>query len=679
VLIAAAASGADSVVVYPSPLNLNSVTTPHFRTELTLSTNENAPVNVTIGDTRLQSPLGDSIPLLANPKSFALKKGAPQTVTLSAELLNATTYTGQLAITGLSAPYAITINRSATQLPITFSDVTVAEVTSTLPREELQVEIDATAYANGSDVTLPKPSLDSFTRRATSSMTATPALAKATLVGDQVLVKSNEKTPLKFTLTGIKLPGKYDGHIRYAPSGYQPIDKPFTIYVRDPFWIAMLWIFLGVFVSFVLYVYAGTIRPRLLAQQRITTLFLALRDDETRAAGDPQALALVRRVRDNIKREWDTNQQQRIATLGDIDAYERIVEAIAPWIGYRRQVATLRPVTVRKPLNAKLDEVAAQLGADHPDLMAVQTAITTLRDMPSEIRKAVSDELKRQLDDLKLQLQDIPAGTKIRDLVVAAASQLEHDDVEAAIESMQAARLEYAHYLAGVLLDRVSNKSGGARGMSAKDWASVRLATRTNAQKAKAATDPDEAIEWLIAAADPYVREVAAALQAAAMQNIADAGQQQGVLNAADAAVSTLAQSVAGALDKLDDAVKLYDKSTSPAAPMHAQMASFVATVFGALAGGPAGTTFDVGGIAGFGGAAEDLDRVGALASTRRQITTFDIAASIVVLIVACLVGMQTLWINDPAWGGPTSYLAAFVLGFGMDQFSKAGISALRR
>jgi hypothetical protein len=62
-----------------------------------------------------------------------------------------------------------------------------------------------------------------------------------------------------------------------------------------------------------------------------------------------------------------------------------------------------------------------------------------------------------------------------------------------------------------------------------------------------------------------------------------------------------------------------------------------------------------------------------------RAIDLGDVAVSTVVLVVAGATGVQVLWVPDLTWGGWTAWLAAFLWGFATDQFSHAGVKALRK
>jgi hypothetical protein len=93
--------------------------------------------------------------------------------------------------------------------------------------------------------------------------------------------------------------------------------------------------------------------------------------------------------------------------------------------------------------------------------------------------------------------------------------------------------------------------------------------------------------------------------------------------------------------------------------------------------GAVGGSAFDIMGVFAVPSAA-DLAQLGAPARTARRLNRFDFLASAIALIVATAIGLQALWIDNPIWGGGALYLAAFIWGFAVDQFTHAGLMAIR-
>ena len=75
--------------------------------------------------------------------------------------------------------------------------------------------------------------------------------------------------------------------------------------------------------------------------------------------------------------------------------------------------------------------------------------------------------------------------------------------------------------------------------------------------------------------------------------------------------------------------------------------------------------------------AASTLARAGAVSSTRRKQLAVSLIATLLIAIVAVILGVKVLWSDDWTWGGAQAYLIAFLWGAGLHQFTFGGISGL--
>jgi hypothetical protein len=66
------------------------------------------------------------------------------------------------------------------------------------------------------------------------------------------------------------------------------------------------------------------------------------------------------------------------------------------------------------------------------------------------------------------------------------------------------------------------------------------------------------------------------------------------------------------------------------------------------------------------------------LEKLNRWIRTSDLLISIVVLAIACLLGIKTLWLADLSWGGWEDRVIAVLWGLGLHQATFTGVEALR-
>ncbi len=315
-------------------LKFAGVTTPDLAISLTIENQTTSVLRgVEVQGTDLHSPAGDAAVPESDPKGpFDIAVGVPLTVKLRVRLLNAGTYTGTVTISQRTVPrnnkarlrapntllrFSIEIARTTAAPPIAISDIAAVERTSCPYRTSLHVPLTMTIYATGAEVRVSRPFLDDVTRKPKADSVSGSLVSNIKLdlqnVPDPITVVPGEPTPLELGIDGLASPGRYDGTIRFAPAGFQPISKPFTIYVRDPFWVAIFFIVVGVGLSLVVLIYGSTLRPRLLAQQRMTTILLMLRDESARATGDADAEELVGVVRKNVQQRWDDAQTRRRA------------------------------------------------------------------------------------------------------------------------------------------------------------------------------------------------------------------------------------------------------------------------------------------------------------------------------------------------------------------------------
>jgi hypothetical protein len=683
-------------------LKFASVTTPDLAIPLTIENQTTCVLRgIEVHSTEFHSPAGDAAAPEPDPMTlFDVPVGVPQRVKLKVRLLNAGTYMGTVTISRIPAKnnsakslvpetllrFSIEISRTTAAPPIAINDIAALQQTSFPYRMSLHVPLTMTVYATGAEVSLNRPFLDDVTRK-TKADSASGSLVSGVMldlqkVPNPIIVLPGAPTPLELGIDGIASPGRYDGTIRFAPAGFQPVSKPFTIYVRDPFWVAIFFIVIGVVLSLVVLNYSGTLRPRLLAQQRMTIILLMLRDESARATGDADAVDLVRVVRENVKGRWDNAQTQRRAITTELDVFELIVPALGSWIQLHKQVLEVRPREAREELMPTLVDAEAVFKNPNPDATKVQSAISDLNALPQKIRTKIREKLQKQVDDLAANLaQDVHTGVReIAAFLEASSEKLAHDDIEEAIRLVEEARLRYAIILADELIKRVSGSTTPPAGMNQSEWDSLKWRTIGAATIVSATKDPDDATMRLSAAAVPYVTGLSNAIEQSARESITDDAKLKPIVDAAEAAKTAVGKSIADGLNKLDAAAKLYEKAIAgPGQTMGSvsdALASLAATALGTA---PGGASFDMIGSFGYGPPASKLDQSGTEKATARQIGRYDVIVSVIVAVAACLVGLQMLWIDNPVWGGPANYLAAFVWGFGIDQFSHAGVAALRR
>lgn len=667
-------------------LKFAGVTNPTLSLPLTIESD--TPLKgVVVTSTQFLSATAEPADVTVDPKSpFDIEK--QQVVRINATLLDAGTYSCMVTIQPKGADvvrFPIEVTRTTAAPPVTFGDIASVNQQVCLFRRSATVPVSLNAYATGAAVTVPGPSLESITRKVKADAAAGSLAGSVKLdpsqISASILVKPGEPAPINLALTGIELPGRYDGVLRFAPPGYTPVSKTFSVFVREPFWLAIIFIILGIAVSLIVLIYGSTLRPRLLAQEHVTSLLLMLRTESTRAAGDADADRLVTTVRQNIRSLWTQKQQRRSAVTTEFDVFDTVVPAVRMWIDCHRQFLTVQPREAAATLKTTLDSAAQTLAAATPDANAVRTAVTSLSQFSDNVRTAVTSALSTAINGLQNDLAQ-SADAKLQEiepLVQKASEALLRQDTATAIDLVRRARLRYATVVAGLLLERLKPATP-PDGMEPAQWEELKRFTTAAAAMVQTTDDPDVAMSRLLSAAGPFVREVGGAIATSATASIQDGQKRKDVLDAVSAATEAVKKSAADGLQKLDAAARLYQSHiAAPGQPMGLMSDALASLATAALGAPGAGAAFDVVPSFVFGPTAAQLDQPDMVTTVRRQITAFDFVVSAIVLVVACLIGVQVLWLDNLTWGGWGNYLIAFLWGFSLDQFSHAGLNALRR
>src|SRR5262249_54461113 len=475
----------------------------------------------------------------------------------------------------------------------------------------------------------------------------------------------------RLSLAEITAPGRYDATVRFAPAGYQPIDTLLTAYVREPWYHAFLLIFLGVLASFLVHAYTATIRPRLVTQQRVIAWHSQISETLQNAAGNADEVSLVSALDERIRTKWEDARKSRRPIGTSLDIYDQIIPALQQWVTMHRYLLGVKPVAVREKLLAKLNEARAEFQKDAPDASKVQAAIETLSGMPAEILTEIGTSLKTEVTNLDNQLVSDPrvSAVEIRTMLQLILQKINDKQIDAAVGSFETARLRYVAMLTNDVRSRVAPNVPNPPGFSKADWTKLREAITQKVDEVARQSDVDRAMELLNALISQYLLQVAAGLQreSAHLDN-SDRGQVESTLKEMNEALTSW--QLTTAWRKLQEAQKKFDDAMTAQTGQKLGMEP-------AVAAATAGSNFDP--IGGF-----DLpaswaflgSRVAA-SFTRTAITTSDILTSVLVLVVAGAIGVQTLWVDNQTWGGGVAYLAAFIWGFASDQFTHAGVMAL--
>jgi hypothetical protein len=231
------------------------------------------------------------------------------------------------------------------------------------------------------------------------------------------------------------------------------------------------------------------------------------------------------------------------------------------------------------------------------------------------------------------------------------------------------------------LINRVQSKVPPV-GIAPDDWKSLAAQTKRLAAKVQASTHADSAMLEIALAMKDYLFRVAGALRKAA----GDLGSPEKAKTVTDE-LDTVEAAIQGnqltaAWQHMNSATAAFQNASVPVGRAMGGAEQAASDLLGVAAGGGpvGGGAFDIMGALGRFAlpSAADLARPEAPAGTSRRLNWFDFLASAFALILATVIGLQAIWIDNPVWGGGGLYLAAFVWGFAVDQLTHSGIVALR-
>ena len=624
------------------------------------------------------------------PQLIRLEARGMQGVSLNARLLDAGIYRALLRATVIDGgketaldPVPITVIRTHTVPAVEFTTASALPVEVPWFGNSVKATPKLSAYTSGNAITLPVPYLAQSTRRSAvdaSEGTATPmSLSDPASGAATTRVEPGRPTPLAFTLSDLKGSGRYDAVVRFASAGYKPLDAKLVVFVREPATLAFFFVFVGVLISFVIQLWGTVIQPARELRLRVAKLLESVETARRQAgpvADDPDVRGLLKGVETSLGQRASARWYERPQVAASLDVFDTIVPALETWISLWGQLGQVHPASVRALHRATLIDARQKFIANMPDPAQVQAAVQALDQMPEKIRTDVATALAKSIGDLDASLAADPrqAMVAVRLRLQSAADRLTAGQVEAAIGIYDQAVRDYVAEMAKTLSQRAGPAQPTPPGLDPAEWQELTEQTRAALAGIGAPQDVDAALEQLRQATRAYVQ-----------------GFSAGLLRALAGKGDDVSQPVEAAAAKVDQALQANDLVGAWRALDEEQVAYAGAQ---ALAGQPMGRkqqddlseatrapggTLDTGGAFDLPGWWARLSRPGSAERIAHRTFLGDLGVSAVVLAVAGLTGVLTLWAPNPVWGGPLAYLAAVLMGFAADRFTQAAVAAFKR
>lgn len=522
---------------------------------------------------------------------------------------------------------------------------------------------------------------------------------------ESVVLKSGETHRYLLTINGLNAAGQYAGTLRVEGRDAQPIDKPISILVKSSALVATFLIGIGVWVGYLLRRYGTRDRPRLLQQRRLLILFSETETLEREAGqlneDEKSVLIIIRRRLDGLYEDVGADLAE------DADAAIKLIDdklTMFPlWVNTRRRANSVRPPELAEPFRVKLNKVREVLREKQPKDDALKEAQDILKTLPDEITKAVKDDLTKRLKEFRDEVEKFRQAVTSASILDSIRDRLEPEikraedsvnsgHLESARAAFDEARLEYARLLTEDLRSNLETATDPL-GFDAMKWGALKADVLARLDEVSRETDADKAIAAYQSAYTHYLQALAAALRGEVEKDIKivqaladkltdeDKGKYTGALNAIVKRLDMVARHLAaGALREAADEYKqAKDALQATAVELKGK---------GAKMSGEAAKTLpearEAGAVPAAAGelptlAAPERDPLArpSVKDLTKRLRRYDMLVTLVLFIVAVVLGLSLLWVKDPTWGGWEDALTAVLWGLGLHQVAGGAFEGL--
>jgi hypothetical protein len=535
-----------------------------------------------------------------------------------------------------------------------------------------------------------------------------------TEVGKALPLGAGENKPVIMEISGLSSAGKYTGRVQVGLRDGQSVSKALALLVKDSVCVAIACILLGVVVSYGIRLYLVQYQPQLMRLARAAEL---AEEIDRVAAEIPDLQAEEERVLLHLRSRYDAIQRhvshkeipQADAAITELD---HKLSVFREWWNTRRRLAAVQPQSLVQDMLPRLETVIAYFFDSASDDELLKKQREELKKINDGIQKAVQDDLIRQAKELLTKAQNYyvketaDGQKRLDDKVIGPLRQAMTEFTASRFESgrkdLERASAQYAVYLAEELESRL-NAPQSPPGFEDRDpeWRELKSAVKQQIANLRVAVEisPATAIEHYRLAYAMYLR------------GLIDAGrgQIQKIKSEIDNTQQDLVQRKT-LHDKAEDLLReLYaSEKILEAGNLEGASAAYDAVVKkipqlanvgqpGARLARAAAASAPVAATNNLRTATQILTRAIPLrlATWRRSVraiwwiqTIADSTITILVIMIAVLLGLKLLWADDPIWGGPQAYITAVLWGLGLhlvsgaafggvhgliDQFAKSG------
>ncbi|WP_224995946.1 hypothetical protein [Cesiribacter sp. SM1] len=649
--------------------------------------------------------------LFKNP--FKLAALSSLKLTISATLPNTGTYTSSIILIygGRAWPIPLTIERLSPEPSIVVSDIESVKSIS-VGSEDVMVRVRLTENA-GKVVKLSKPSLSSLSlvqsdkNRVQANYSSLVTLNEKGDVLTNVNINPRETINLILAIKELHQSGEFNGILTFSGPDVNSLNKAFTIYKKESWWLASFFISLGVLISYLLRLYIRTIRPVLIRRHQVEIVMAELEDVariiKNYELKEQEVLQLLRQrlneVDENIKKFSDTDAAAIIKEIHiKLDIFHN-------WVKGRRTIASLQPA-LQKQFSGKLDAIENLLRKSNPSENEIREQEDIINKLPIDILTAKKSELSLTLTEFLNELESkidktnsvalqeglktlvIPKIKYAQDLLDAISNDSNFENIRI---SYNEARLQYTLLLTDDIINSLG--SNPPLGIQNTSWNYIKKKITDAAEKIKHLDNADQAKVAYENVYALYLQSLVYELQEFGKSKIHIISKDP---TFSENEKADLTSQLKSSLVKLDAILSEIDTLHLQEARKHyEQVTKDIEKVIAITQdkGGVMRIHTDIGLIATnssfVSSIPESVDFPFLDYFIRRKqlrnpdpiasgwrILLKDIVFTLVIMAASVALGIKILWVDNATWGGYNEYITAIIWGLGVSAGSE-GIAAL--
>lgn len=614
------------------------------------------PLRVTVGPLLDSTGVAHSVrwTLDAAPGNEPVAVAAFATLALrvEADLPSDDVYTGEIALSyaGRRETTPLQVVRAKAELPLEIG--------------ELSTLRGSAGFWGPSSV----PVLLTLSETSGNPLTLEPPVATLSLLLEEeatyqvdVKVASSQEFPfrleqsrqIELSLTGLPGAGRYEGNLRFEAPGYEPVEQPIRVVVRESRWVALSFILLGVVLSFGIKKYTSQ-RNRLVMQGRAKRLDEKLDELATPEDGTADGLRkrLSRRLSDALK--LPVKDGRKVLDLAELQ-----IGLFAAWQDVRNRVEALRPATLRAEFQADLSEAEGLLRRQDATVEEIRPCLDRLQEVPGRIADRLrGEELRGQIERLAGESdglrESFPDEAETIATALREADGLIRDGrLDQGLERVNDARRVHLGLLFEDFRKRLKLGKTPWR-MNEGSWRTLCESLQGRLQSAQQALDKDleEAAAAYQAAKKEYLTEVLEPLREEEGVDEIRRKIDEASLKEAEELYEDKVRSLENRKGTLSGR-RGFESLSVPSGP---DLSTWIGDVLPGIAL-PAASPAPVPAFVTY-----------RAADVERRLFWGDLFVMGTIFALAGLLGVQVLWETDPAWGGWNARLIAFLWGLGLHQ-----------